>query len=106
LPKEAYEVPERDLAELSLRFGTDVLWLSFQSTVDAFQFYHWRNGEHLRTLVYGCFDKEHTWERTEGNPESWERAVFFNPEAWNAGNKNWSASGEKRRYWPDGHSRL
>jgi len=80
LPKEAYEVPERDLAELSLRFGTDVLWLSFQSTVDAFQFYHWRNGEHLRTLVYGCFDKEHTWERTEGNPESWERAVFFNPE--------------------------
>ncbi len=30
------EAPERDLMELSSRLKTDVIWLSFQSTVDAF----------------------------------------------------------------------
>jgi len=95
LPEETYKAPEGDLTELSSRLGTDVLWLSFQSTVDAFEFHHWRDGEHLRSLVYGCFDKERTWERAEGRPAPWERAVFFDPK----GLEN--AKREIERIWRD-----
>jgi hypothetical protein len=77
---DEYAAPERDLMELSSRLKTDVLWLSFQSAVDAFQFHHWRAGEHFRSLVYGCFTQERTWERAEGTPEPWEREVFFDRE--------------------------
>jgi hypothetical protein len=56
----AFEAPERDLMELSSRLKTDVLWLSFQSVVDAFQFHPWRAGQHLRSLVYGSFTQEGT----------------------------------------------
>jgi hypothetical protein len=73
-----FEAPERELMELSSRLKTDVLWLSFQSAVDAFQFHHWRAGEHLRSLAYGVM-AQHTWERAEGTPEPWEREVFFDP---------------------------
>jgi hypothetical protein len=77
LPDYAFEPPERKLMDLSLRMATDVIWLSFQSVVDAFQFHHWRAGEHLRTLVYGAFKEERTWERVEGSPEPWERQVLL-----------------------------
>lgn len=77
MPDEAFEAPERDLMELSSRLKTNVVWLSFQSVVDAFQFHHWQDGKHLRSLVYGCFAEERTWERAEGTPEPWEREVFF-----------------------------
>src|SRR4029453_826379 len=77
LPDDAFEPPERKLMDLSLRMTTDVIWLGFQSVVDAFQFHHWRAGEHLRSLVYGCFAEERTWERADGTPEPWEREVFF-----------------------------
>jgi len=69
--------PEADLAGLSARLETDVLWLGFQSVVDAFQFHHWRSGQHSRALVFGCFHQERTWERVEGTPEEWERSAFF-----------------------------
>jgi len=68
MPDEAFEPQERELIELSARFDTDVIW-----------FYHWRAGEQLRVLVYGCFAEERTWERAEGTPEPWEREVFFGP---------------------------
>lgn len=76
---DAFEAPETILAELSSQLGTDVMWMSLQSTVDAFQFHHWKSGKHIRSLVYGCFQEERTWERAEGEPEPWEREVFFNP---------------------------
>jgi hypothetical protein len=79
LPEEVDKAPEHHLTELSLHLGTDVLWLSFQSTVDAFEFHHWRGGQHLRSLAYGCFVEERTWALAEGTPEPWERAVFFDP---------------------------
>ena len=72
-----YTPPEQELSELSARLHTDVFWLSFQSVVDAFQFHHWLNGEHLRALVYGCYEEERTWERAEGTTEPWERTIFF-----------------------------
>ena len=72
-----FVAPEAKLAILSARLDTDVLWLGFQSVVDAFQFHRWRSGEHRRALVFGCFGHERTWERADGVPEEWERAAFF-----------------------------
>lgn len=77
LEEEEYLPPEDLLASLSSKFETEVIWLSFQSVVDAFQFYHWRGGKGLRALVFGCFEKERTWERVDGESEPWEYAVFF-----------------------------
>ena len=34
---------EESLKEVSLRLDTDVVWLSYQSVVDAFEYYHWRS---------------------------------------------------------------
>jgi hypothetical protein len=81
MPDEAFEAPESELAELSTRFDTDVIWLGFQSAVDAFQFHHWLAGRQLRSLVFGCFGPERTWERADGTPEPWERDTFFDPGA-------------------------
>jgi hypothetical protein len=102
LPNEAFEAPEGDLMELSSRLKTDVLWLSFQSTVDAFQFHHWRAGQRLRSLVYGCFVNERMWERAEGMSEPWERDVFFDQEALKLGLqylKGDDAKREMERIW-------
>lgn len=77
LPDEAFEPPEGVLLELSERLNTDVYWLGFQSVVDAFDYFHWRGGQLVRSLVYGCFTEERTWERADGEPEEWEAKVFF-----------------------------
>ncbi len=76
---DSFEAPDAVLAELSSQLETDVMWMSLQSTVDAFQFHHWKSGKQIRSLVYGCFQEERTWERVEGEPEPWEREVFFSP---------------------------
>ena len=70
--------PPIELVQLSVDFSTDVIWLSFQSAVDAFAFHHWRAGQALRSLVYG-YKEERIWERVEGEAESWEREAFFSP---------------------------
>jgi hypothetical protein len=81
LSDDAFEPPKDDLAELSSDLGTDVIWLSFQSVVDAFQFHHWRSGSLLRSLVFGCYgDEERTWNQVEGQREVWEREAFFEPQ--------------------------
>jgi hypothetical protein len=80
LADEDFKAPESELAELSASLGVDVIWLSFQSVVDAFQFHHWHKGRHARALVYGCFADERTWERVEGEAEPWEREVLFDEE--------------------------
>ncbi|EEF57132.1 hypothetical protein [Pedosphaera parvula] len=79
LPADDYEAPESGLADLSKDYSTDVFWLAFQSSVDAFQFHHWKVGVMVRSLVYGCFQEERTWERVEGIREPWEKLVFFDP---------------------------
>jgi hypothetical protein len=45
-----------------------------------FSFITGDSGEHWRSLVYGCFTAERTWERAEGSPEPWEREVLFDRE--------------------------
>lgn len=76
LADNAFDCPESSLASLSKTLHTDVLWLSFQSTVDAFAFLHWFEGQRLRALVYGCTE-ERTWERVDGVPEPWEQSAVF-----------------------------
>ena len=78
LPQDAFEPPKAELASLSATLGTDVIWLSFQSVVDAFQFHHWRSGSLSRSLVFGCYgDEERTWNQADGEAEPWEREAFF-----------------------------
>jgi hypothetical protein len=102
-PPCGWNPPEADLRDLSARLETDVLWLTFQSLVDAFEYHHWDAGQHLRTLVFGCHGEERKWERSEGQAEPWERDAIFDREGlafWLEG-----ASGdEKREYeriWRD-----
>lgn len=68
--------PEADSIELSARLDTDVLWLSFQSSADIFEFSHWRSGLRLRELAF----RGYVWERVSGAAEPWERGVFFDSE--------------------------
>src|SRR5207249_10819767 len=81
LADDAFEPPKDALVGLSSDLDTDVIWLSFQSVVDAFQFHHWRGGSLLRSLVFGCYgDEERTWNQVEGQCEPWEREAFFEPQ--------------------------
>jgi hypothetical protein len=70
--------PREALAQLSADLGTDVIWLSFQSVVDAFEFHHWHSGQALRSLIYGC-QEQGIWECVEGQTEPWEREAYFRP---------------------------
>jgi hypothetical protein len=72
--------PDADLARLSALLGTDVLYVRSDSVSGAFEFYHWRSGEHLRALTFGTIDLSSAWERVEGRPEGWEQEAIFAPE--------------------------
>lgn len=75
-----FEPPEAKLAALSARLHTDVIWLGYQSAVDAFLFFRWNDGRLVRALVYGALEDERTWERVEGEAQDWERALIFSDE--------------------------
>jgi len=76
---EEYQPPLAELKDLSKRLTTDVIWLAFQSVVDAFEFHHWNNGVYLRGLAYGCYVEERTWDQVYGEAEPWESKAFFQP---------------------------
>lgn len=76
LSRDDVEPPEQRLAELSAKLRTDVIWVTYQTTVESFIFHHWRDGSLLRALWYGC-GIEGTWDRVEGQPEPWEREAFW-----------------------------
>ena len=78
-PRGSFTCPDGELQALSKQLHTDVIWLSFQSAVDAFHYRRWSMGEHIRTLVYGCWKQERIWEEVTGNVEAWERTVLFDP---------------------------
>ncbi len=107
-PPQEHQPPQQDMAEISVRLDTDVIWLSFQSTVDAFEYHHWRAGDLLRSLVYGCYKEERTWESVGGNPEHWEREVLFDPERLDTAIEFAEDEDEKeevRRIWRDAEIR-
>ncbi len=72
------KVPQAMLIRLSEMLNTDVIWLSFESAMDCFEFHHWQSAQHVRSLVYGL-EEERTWERADGKSEIWEARVFFDP---------------------------
>lgn len=80
LSRDCIEPPEKKLAELSAKLATDVIWVTYQTTAESFIFHHWRSGEQLRGLWYGCAH-EGTWERAEGQAEPWETEEFWSEEA-------------------------
>ena len=80
LSRDDIQPPEQRLAELSAKSATDVIWVTYQTTAESFVFHHWRSGEQLRALWYGCAS-EGTWERVEGQAEPWETEEFWTEEA-------------------------
>jgi hypothetical protein len=72
--------PPSDLLErLSRDLRAEIIWLSFQKIVDAFEYQHWEDGTRRRHLVFGCYEQERTWEKVEGEPEGWESEGLFDP---------------------------
>lgn len=80
IPWNDFQAPSQLIEDLSRDLQTDVLWLAFQSVVDAFAFEHWRNGICGRRLIFGCFDAERTWEQIEGDAEAWESEALESPQ--------------------------
>jgi hypothetical protein len=76
LPPDHFDCPEGELLALSKTMETDVLWITFQSAVDAFVYHHWKSGLLQRSLVFGAMEQG-IWEQVEGNAEPWEREAFF-----------------------------
>ena len=74
--EDEFEAPAEKLSKISADLKTDVIWLGFQSTANAFVYHHWKGGKLARSLVYGCFE-EGVWEKVEGKAEPWERKVIF-----------------------------
>ena len=71
LSRDVIEPPEQRLARLSAKLDTDVIWVTYQTTVDAVIYHHWRTGEQLRALWYGCATEVGTEQR--GNPSRGRR---------------------------------
>lgn len=74
------DVPEQELADVSAKQETDIIWVTYQTTAESFIFHHWRNGSKLRSLWYGCTN-EGTWDRVEGEAEPWEAEEFWSDDA-------------------------
>ncbi|MFN7141498.1 MAG: hypothetical protein ACK4UN_19395, partial [Limisphaerales bacterium] len=77
LSRNEYTPAEEALSQLSEKLDTDIIWVGYQTAVEAFVYHHWRVGTQLRALRYGCAS-EGTWDRVEGEVEPWERDAFWN----------------------------
>ena len=103
LSRDDIEPPEQKLQELAASLGTDVIWVTFQTTAESFIFHHWRAGEQLRALWYGCAD-EGVWGRAEGEAEPWEAEEFWSEEALEGALECAESESEQRkvrRLWKD-----
>ncbi len=104
LSRDDLDPAEQELAELSRQLGTDIIWVTFQTTAESFIFHHWRAGSQLRALWYGCA-REGTWDRVEGKPEPWERGAFWDEESLESLLQSAETDTEKHRLqqlWNDG----
>lgn len=64
-----------------LSTGSCAIGIAFQSVVDAFELWLFRDGEESRCLRYGVDPEEdRTWVEVRGRPEPWERDVFWSQE--------------------------
>jgi hypothetical protein len=72
----------RIMSVISKATQTDALYYSGHSVTDTFVYCHWKAGKLLRAFEYKCGveDSErqaYSWGAVEGEPEPWEREVFF-----------------------------
>lgn len=60
--------------------GEQGFYISYGTTSEVITYYHWQAGRRLRTLEYAETGDgyETAWTIAEGEPEPWERAVYFN----------------------------
>jgi hypothetical protein len=103
LSRDDIEPPEQKLKEVSGSLGADVIWVTFQTTAESFIFHHWRAGEQLRALWYGCAD-EGVWGRAEGEAEPWEAEEFWSEDALEGAlecAENEAEQQKLRRLWKD-----
>jgi hypothetical protein len=104
LTRDDLEPPEHELEELSRQLGTDVIWVTSQTTAESFIFHHWRAGSQLRALWYGCA-AEGVWERVEGQVEPWEQDAFWDEDSLESLLEGAETENEKRKLqtlWKDG----
>ncbi len=64
-------------ALLSKNHKTDVICIYGQTVVDAYGYWHFKDGEEIRCLIYGFYN-ERIWEEIRGSLEGWEEECFFN----------------------------
>lgn len=80
LPVAKSRPPESALQQISKIHQVNIFWLAMSSVTDSLHYIHWSEGRLVRALGYGCFEEERTWERVDGEPESWETAAIFTQE--------------------------
>jgi hypothetical protein len=91
---------EQKLKDLSATFGTDVIWVLFQTTAESFLFHYWRSGEQLRALC----SNEGVWDQVEGQAEPWEAEEFWSEEVFEGALECAETGAERlrlRRLWQE-----
>ena len=104
LSADDLEPPEPKLSALSSELGTDVFWVTYQTTAGSFIYHHWLNGKHLRALMYGC-RAEGRWDRVEGQAEEWEQDCFWDEDSLEMVLEDASSDAERKqlkKLWSDG----
>jgi hypothetical protein len=77
IANEAEPILERFTSET----GEHGFYISYCTTTGTFTYCHWQAGKRLRTLEYQYekpADPNPIWRAVEGEPEPWERSVYFN----------------------------
>lgn len=66
------------LRTISAYTHDDAFYFSYCTTSETFTYNHWRDGNRVRTLERGGDgNDEFVWQVVEGEPDGWEREVFF-----------------------------
>jgi hypothetical protein len=65
------------IAELT---SHDIFGFEYQTVVDGFAYWHYRDQTLLRHFDFGMDGEERTWNALSGTPEPWEDEVFFSEE--------------------------
>lgn len=71
------------LESFTAQTGKQGFYLTYCTTSGSFAYCHWQAGRRLRTLEYNTSNPhdqihaDNVWRLVEGEPETWERSVFF-----------------------------
>ena len=88
-PWEDRDVPPKAELERASREHGEAFYFEFSSSVEGFEYAHWRDGRCVRRLQL----KEACFPVQEGEPQPWEWAAFFD---W----RDAPETEESPEYWP------